>query len=261
MRRRSHEEPESVRLLSVRDAALALQAHSGSRSSKAKDSDAKYGGGKIRRVSLEEQRRWLKHARAHAVSLVVVAGHDRVDLFSTERDYKIAYQPAFEDRDNSFAARGLGAVTLTIQGGRAARYLLRRAAGLGVRSPSGSNEVEQLETVMAQTEAAAKQALELNAAGAYVGSLFAAAVTVSRRVRAETALLDRLATAALRELERPAVERIVEEEYLIWRLRQGSRRTSRPPVRRGGRLRAVGGSSSSFRLRVPAEIYRRAGLL
>jgi hypothetical protein len=166
-------------------------------------------------LSRDEQLAWLKGAAERGASLVVLVTDDAIELYSTERDRKLAFRAALQ----GLAARvkdlpGLAkARTVAKYGADAARHLMRRAGGRSLDLKGALRFVTQLHAATALSAYSA-------ALGANVGALFRAAVTVSRRVRKETALGDASATGALRELERLSADRIVEEELAAWQAQE-----------------------------------------
>lgn len=170
------------------------------------------GDGKIV-FTRDEQLAWLKDAARRGASLVVLPSERSLELYSTERDRKRAFRAVLESLQARVKAVPAFAKVRTVEkiGLGAARHLLRRAGDGGL---AGSPRL------MTQLHAATALSAYSSALGADLGSLFRAAVTVSRRIRKETELADPNAPRALREVEQLAADRIVEEEMAAWQAQE-----------------------------------------
>ena len=161
--------------------------------------------------SREEQLSWVNAAAQLNASLVAVLTGRSIELYSTESDRTRAFRLVLETlaaRSKRFPAlRTARAVALS--GTEAARHLLRRSSGLDAEVPGDPRLLTQLHAATALS--AFSRAL-----GSALGPLFRSAVTVSRRVRQETALGDPTATAEAREFEELGAVRILEEELAAW---------------------------------------------
>ncbi|HEY3496484.1 MAG TPA: hypothetical protein VGK73_17415 [Polyangiaceae bacterium] len=157
--------------------------------------------------SRDEQLAWLKAAARRSASLVVLVGERSLELYSLESERERAFRAVLESLRGRVKDVPAFAKVRTVakRGIVAARHLVQRAGG--------ADEVPRL---MTQLHAATALSAYSAALGMEVGALFRAAVAVSRRIRKETALGDPNAPQALREIERLAADRIVEEELAAW---------------------------------------------
>jgi hypothetical protein len=151
---------------------------------------------------------WLAEAARHATSTVILVTDETVEFYTTELDHLAAIRPQLKLLTD--LTRGLpefrDARVVEQTGPRALWRLMNFASGLWTDVSGAQRAEAEIQCAVAASSANKTLGPELLA-------LFRAATNVGRRVAEESSLHDpRLCGTASRELEIPAVERIVEEE-------------------------------------------------